>query len=121
MHEMSIAQSLLTIILDESAKHSITQVRQVNLQVGAMAAIVPESLTFCFELLSRETLAEGATLAIEEIPVVARCGDCDLNYQVENQVFLCPRCGMPSLELVSGRELSVVSIEGETGEGDGSN
>ena len=121
VHEMSIAQSLLTIILDESAKHSITQVRQVNLQVGAMAAIVPESLSFCFELLARETLAEGATLAIEEIPVVARCRDCDLNYQVENQVFLCPRCGMPSLELISGRELSVVSIEGETGEGDGSN
>lgn len=120
MHEMSIAQSLLNIILEEGSRHSLSRVRQVNLQIGAMAAIVPDSLTFCFELLARDTLAEGARLAIEEIPVVARCGDCSLDYPVENQVFLCPRCGMPSLELVSGRELSVVSIEGETGEGDGS-
>lgn len=120
MHEMSIAQSLLDIILEESSRHAITQVKQVNLQIGAMAAVVPESLSFCFELLSRETLADGASLAIETIPVVARCSDCCINYEVENQVFLCPQCGMPSLELISGRELSVVSIEGETGEGNGS-
>jgi hydrogenase nickel incorporation protein HypA/HybF len=120
VHEMSIAQSLLDIILEESSRHSITQVKQVNLQIGAMAAIVPESLSFCFELLSRDTLVGGASLAIETIPVVARCRDCSINYEVENQVFLCPQCGMPSLELISGRELSVVSIEGETGEGDGS-
>lgn len=118
---MSIAQSLLRIILEESAKHSITQVKRVNLQIGAMAAIVPESLDFCFGLLSRDTLADGATLAIETIPVIARCEDCRISYEVENQVFLCPQCGMPSLELVSGRELSVVSLEGETGESDGSN
>lgn len=120
MHEMSIAQSLLDIILEESSRHAITQVKTVNLQIGAMAAIVPESLTFCFGLLSRETLADGASLAIETIPVVARCSDCGINYEVENQVFLCPQCGMPSLELISGRELSVVSIEGETGDNDGS-
>jgi hydrogenase nickel incorporation protein HypA/HybF len=120
VHEMSIAQSLLGIILEESSKHDITRVKTVNLRIGAMAAIVPESLTFCFELLSRETLADGASLAVETIPVVARCGDCGINYEVENQVFLCPQCGMPSLELISGRELSVVSIEGETGDNDGS-
>ncbi len=120
VHEMSIAQSLLNIILEESSRHSLAVVRQINLRVGAMAAIVPESLNFCFELLAKGTPAEGARLAIEEIPVVAHCGDCMFDYRVENQVFLCPRCGMPSLELVSGRELSVVSIEGETGEGDGS-
>lgn len=116
MHEMSIAQSLLEIVLEESRRHSLKQVKSIKLQVGAMAAVVPESLTFCFELLSQDTIASGAGLDIETIPVVARCSDCDILYEVENQIFLCPQCGGPTLELVSGRELALVSIEGETGE-----
>ena len=116
MHEMSIAQSLLEIVLEESRQHQLKQVKTIRLQVGAMAAVVPESLTFCFELLSQDTIASGALLEIETIPVVARCSECDIVFEVENQIFLCPRCDGPTLDLVSGRELSLVSIEGETGE-----
>jgi len=57
MHEMSIAQSLLDIVLEESRKHDLASVRVVRLQIGAMAGVVPEALTFCFELLTRDTLA----------------------------------------------------------------
>jgi len=115
VHEMSIAQSLLEIVLEESRQHRLEQVKTIKLQVGAMAAVVPESLTFCFELLSQDTIASGAALEVETIPVVARCSDCNILFEVENQIFLCPQCDGPTLELVSGRELSLVSIEGETG------
>lgn len=121
MHEMSIAQSIMDIVLEESRRHGLNQVKTIKLQVGAMAAVVPESLTFCFDLLSRDSLVEGAVLEIETLPVVARCSACDILFQVENQSFLCPECGEPTLDLVSGRELSLMSIEGETGESDGAN
>jgi hydrogenase nickel incorporation protein HypA/HybF len=120
VHELSIAQSLLEIVLEESARNRLKQVHVIRLQVGAMAAVVPEALNFCFDLLSENTLARGASLEIETLPVVARCSRCELPFQVENQTFLCPKCGDPTLELVSGRELSVVSIEGETGDRDDS-
>ncbi len=116
MHELSIAQSLLEIIVDESKRHGLERISKVRLQIGKLAAVVPESLTFCFELVSRDTVASGAVIEIESVGITARCEKCDFSFEVQDRIFLCPRCGEPALELLGGRELSVVSIEGETGE-----
>ena len=116
MHELSIAQSLLDIVLEQSEIHGVEQVKVIKLQIGELAAVVPESLSFCFELLSKDTLADGAALEIETLPVVARCSNCEILFQVEHHKFICPDCGEPTLEMVSGRELSVASIEGECGD-----
>ncbi len=119
MHELAIAQSLLEIVTDESEKHGLTKIKKIKLQVGAFAAVVPDSLTFCFELVSRDTVASGAEIEIETVGIAARCDKCDFTFEVQDQVFICPRCDDPVFELVSGRELSVLSIDGETGEEDG--
>jgi hydrogenase nickel incorporation protein HypA/HybF len=119
LHELSIAESLLDIIVEEARTHKLERIKKIKLLVGEFAAVVPESLTFCFELVSRDTIAEGAVLEIESVAIVARCDKCDLTFTVQDKVFLCPRCDDPVFELVSGRELSVSSIEGETGEEDG--
>jgi hydrogenase nickel incorporation protein HypA/HybF len=119
LHELSIAQSILGIVADEAKKNGLRQIRKIKLQVGAFAAVVPESLTFCFELVSKDTIAAGAEIEIESVGIVAHCDKCESSFEVLDQVFICPRCGEPVFELVSGRELSVLSIEGETGEEDG--
>ena len=116
MHEMAIAQSLLDIVLEESLKHRLEQVKTIRLQVGALAAVVPESLAFCFDMLCKDTIAAGAVLEIETVPVIARCHECNTTFEVEDHVFVCPQCGEPTLSLISGRELSLVNIEGETGD-----
>ena len=116
VHELSIAQSLLDIIVDESKRHGLERINKVRLQVGEFAAVVPESLTFCFELVSRDTVASGAVIEIENVGVTARCDKCDFSFEVRDHVFLCPRCGEPALQMLSGRELTIMSIEGETGE-----
>lgn len=121
MHELSIAESLLKIIVDESEKNGLERVNKVKLQIGRFTAVIPESLTFCFEMVSENTVAAGAQIEIETVGIVAKCDRCDISFDVEDQVFLCPRCGEPALELLSGRELSILSIEGETGEEDDGN
>lgn len=121
MHELSIAQSILEIVLEQSRAHRMERVKSIKLQVGALAAVVPDSLTFCFDLLTRDTIVSGAVLEIETIPVVARCSECNILFEVENHVFLCPQCDRPTPDLVSGRDLSLLSIEGETGDNDGTN
>ena len=121
MHELSIAESLLQIIVDESKKHGLISINKVKLQIGRFTAVVPESLMFCFELVSQDTVAFGAQIEIETVGIVARCDNCDISFDVENKVFLCPKCGEPAIELLSGRELSILSIEGETGEEDDGN
>ena len=121
LHELSIAESLLDIIVDESKKHGLVRVSKVKLQIGEFAAVVPDSLTFCFELVSRDTVASGALVEIESVGLVARCDGCDFSFRVQDHIFLCPRCGEAALEILSGRELSVMSIEGETEEENGGN
>jgi hydrogenase nickel incorporation protein HypA/HybF len=111
-----MAQSLIGILVDEAQNHGIERIKKVKIQVGELSAVVPDSLTFCFELVSRDTVAEGAVLEIENIPIAARCDRCDLSFEVRDHVFLCPKCDEPVFEILTGRELSVMSIEGETGE-----
>lgn len=112
MHEMSIAQSLLEMVSEESRHHGLDQVKVIKIQVGVLAAVVAEALEFCFQIVSRETIASGATLDIETVPAVARCPRCKIFFEVEDQIFLCPECDEPTMDLVSGRELTLLSIEG---------
>ncbi|MCE5336561.1 MAG: hydrogenase maturation nickel metallochaperone HypA [Desulfobacteraceae bacterium] len=119
MHELSIAESVLEIVTEEARKHGLERINRIKLQVGELAAVVPDSLMFCFELLRRDTIASEAVLEIETVGIVARCDQCDFSFEVRGQVFRCPRCSKPVMELLSGRELSVSSIDGETGEDDG--
>lgn len=116
MHELAIAQNVLEVVLEEGRRHRLAQVTSIRIQVGALAAVVPAALSFCFEMVSQNTMAAGARLDIETIPAVARCSECLETFTIEDHVFVCPRCREPAIDLVSGRELLVASLEGETGE-----
>ena len=112
MHEMGIAMEILRIA-QESVPPDLKGVRikRINLKVGRLSAIVPESLKFCFEVVGKETPADGAELVIEEIAVKARCGACGHEWSVEQPVFVCPACNSGQIDLLSGRELNIESIE----------
>jgi hydrogenase nickel incorporation protein HypA/HybF len=96
------------------------RVERVNLKIGRLAAVVPDSLRFCFEIVSKDTPLAGAELSIEETPVTARCRDCGERWTIAEPVFTCQACQSGSLEILSGRELDIVSIEVAQEEGYGS-
>ena len=112
MHEMGIAMQIIEIATasippDEGA----VKVARVNLKVGKLAAVVADSLRFCFEIAAKETPLEGAELGIEEIPVVARCKACHSEWTIEGPAFSCQQCGSGKIDVLSGRELNIESIE----------
>ncbi len=112
MHEMGIALQIVEIATASlPADLGPARVAAVNLKIGKLAAVVPESLRFCFEVAIKDTPLEGAKLAIEEIPVVAKCNDCDAQWTIDSPVFVCKKCQSGSLEILSGRELDIESIE----------
>lgn len=113
MHEVSIAQSLLKIVEDESKKHEVSRVTRVHVRIGSLSTIVPDALTFSFEVVSDRTVAEGAELDIEVVPARGRCYSCNIDFEVETSLFLCPQCGGIAGELLSGKELEIVDIEAE--------
>jgi hydrogenase nickel incorporation protein HypA/HybF len=112
MHEMGIVLRILSIAR-EAVPREMGEVRveAVNVRVGRLAGVSPESLSFCFEAARENTPLEGARLVIEEVPVEAACLDCGAVFAVEDPRFACRQCGGVRVEVLSGRELSVTSIE----------
>jgi hydrogenase nickel incorporation protein HypA/HybF len=112
MHEMSIAMEILQIARDSIPADMVgARICRINLKVGRMSAVVPESLRFCFTVAADKTNAAGAELAIEEIPVQTRCSECGHQWTVDAPAFVCPACGSGGVEMLTGRELDIVSIE----------
>lgn len=113
MHELSIAESVLSIVEDYARRNDASKVLSVKLRIGEMSAVQPEALAFCFEICANGTVAEGASLEIERVPLSARCRDCNATFDVEVYCFLCPDCGSTEVEIISGRELQVTEMEVE--------
>jgi hydrogenase nickel incorporation protein HypA/HybF len=117
VHEAAIADELLQVIEAQARAHGLTRVERIELRVGAMRMIVPELLKAAFEVMAEGTLAAGAVMEIEHVPLVARCAPCARDVVVEDHVFLCPTCGSALREIVSGKELDLMHLSGEGGAG----
>ena len=112
MHEMGIALQVIDIATAAIPPEMRgCRVERVNLRIGKLSAVVVDSLNFCLEIATRDTSLAEAEFSIEVVPVVAQCRECGHEWQVTKAVFKCPECGSGNLEMISGRELDVVSID----------
>ena len=111
MHEMSIAKNMIDIIENEMRRHNAKVLRSVHVNVGRFSSIVPEALSFCFEIMTKDTDIDGARLVIDIIPLMGRCVSCNKEFEITDYSFLCPFCGGIKVDTISGQELSVVGIE----------
>lgn len=107
MHEMAITQSVVDAVCERAGDRSVHSIR---LQVGRLCAVVPDAMQFCFELVTEGTVAEGARLDIEEPPGRAHCRGCGTDFSLQDLILLCP-CGSADVEVLSGRELRIMSME----------
>ena len=112
MHELSVARGIVAAVERHAEGRSVAV---VNLRVGALRQVVPESLEFYFGFVAKETLCDGARLEIEVVPSALRCTDCAAEWELEQPLFWCAACGSTAVEVVAGDELQVESIEIEEG------
>ncbi|MFF3467281.1 hydrogenase maturation nickel metallochaperone HypA/HybF [Streptomyces sp. NPDC001984] len=117
MHEMSIALAVIDQVEEAAARAGdVTAVRSVRLQVGELAGVVPDALSFSFELARAGTLLEGAELVTETVPGRARCGACAHEWAVGMPPRLsCPRCDGGTTDLLAGRELRIAGVDWDDG------
>lgn len=112
MHELAIAHNIVEIASEAAQAAGAKQVKSVHLCLGALAGVVKSSLLFGWEVATQDTLLVGASLEIEETPVVIYCPTCQQEVMLPNtQNFCCPLCDTPSGQIVQGRELMVKSLE----------
>ena len=110
MHEMSIAQSLVALLREEMEKAGALTLRSVRLEIGQMSAIVPDALSFGFQVVTADTDLEGAELIMDIVPLRGSCRDCGGSFDIENYAFECPLCGGSEIDTLSGQELAVKEI-----------
>lgn len=115
MHELAIAQSLIGIIEQEALPYAGAKVTRVRVLIGELSGVMPDALKFAFEAISVGGIAEGASLEIEEVPLRIRCHHCGEVLAVEDPFLTCPNCEGTDVEMVTGRELEIRSIEIEDG------
>jgi len=113
VHELSIAQSIINIVEESVCLQPGERVLTVEMVAGELTGIVTETMEFCFEFAAKDTVAQGARLTVETVPVMGRCKDCGREFAVENYNFVCPDCESTRIDMVSGTELYVKQVEVE--------
>lgn len=113
MHETAVAQRLITILLEQAKQHSIRRISVVRLKVGRLRGLDLRQIRGVFELFAEGTIAEGARVDIDDVAVEASCRTCSMVWQVDGYRFECPACGGSDAEVTKGRELHIVSFDGD--------
>jgi hydrogenase nickel incorporation protein HypA/HybF len=114
MHEMGIALEVMNIAMSHLPDQGRgLKVIALRLKIGKLTAIIPETFRFCMEISTKDTPLEGANIIIEDVPLKVRCTDCGEEAELNEPTFFCPNCDSPRLEILSGRELTLESIEVE--------
>jgi len=111
MHELSLSQSMVGIIEHQAVLHDFSRVSKVRLEIGVLSCVEPEALTFCFDTVTRGTLAEGATLEIMTVSGLAWCLDCEAVVAMRRRGEPCARCGGYRLQLRAGDEMRIKDLE----------
>lgn len=111
MHELSIAQNIISIISNSVDNDKLSAVERVSLRVGKLSNIQTDSLNFCFCASVENTPLNSCKLFIEHIPIKIECNDCNKIHIIDDFLFTCPSCSGSSLQVIEGDELIVTSIQ----------
>jgi len=114
VHELSLSSAIVNTVVKHADGRRVTA---VDMRIGALRQVVPDTLEFYFGFVAEGTVCEGARLEQELIPARLRCASCEREWEIELPVFMCPACGGAGrIEVASGDEFLVESIEVEEAE-----
>ena len=113
MHEYSISESILSPALDKANEANAGKITRINLVVGELSGVVAECVQFYFDHISKDTAADGASLVFTTKPTLVRCHKCDNTFTPKDSDWSCPGCGETGMDIISGRECYMESIEVE--------
>ena len=107
MHELGITQNIVNIVSEHAGD---ARVSRVLLEIGQLSMVVPDAIRFCFDIVSKDTMLEGAELQINEIAGRARCNACACEFAIDQPFGRC-HCGSTNIRCIAGEELKIKEME----------
>jgi len=111
MHEMSLAEGVLQLVEETARREGAARVKTVVLEIGQLSSVEPEALKFCFEAVTRGSIAAGAALEIIDLPGAGWCMACGKTVALAEVYGACPSCGSHQVRATAGTEMRVKEIE----------
>jgi hydrogenase nickel incorporation protein HypA/HybF len=111
MHELGVMHDTLTLALEHATRQHARSIHRIVLRIGPLAGVVPEAMAFAFDVVAAGTIAEGAALEVEDVPLACVCRSCGNEFEPPPFTYDCPRCQAPGARVVRGRELELASME----------
>lgn len=111
MHELSVTESILEIATKHAQQSGADKVTAINLVIGQLSSIVDDSVQFYWDIITENTICSGSILNFKRIPATFHCLDCNHEYQLNDILSPCPKCGSLHSKIVAGEEFYLDSIE----------
>jgi len=113
MHELAITEGIIEAAVPEAERAGAKKILEIRLKIGELSGVLPECIQEYFDIASRGTIAEGARLKAERIPITIKCNACGYDGEIPKRRNHCPVCDSSDFSLKSGREYYVDSLEVE--------
>ena len=111
MHEVSVIEEIIQTVLDETKNYPGSKVESVTLKIGKLRQFVPEIMQFCYEVATQDTHLNQSKLILQEIPIQVFCKRCEMTAEVDDFEFICPECQSTDIQMITGNELILQSIQ----------
>lgn len=108
MHELSLCQAIVDHVVTHAGDHPV---RRVEVRIGHLRQVVPDSLQFAWEMLTESTELADCELVIQHVPAVVHCDSCGADTTLDLPVLACAACEGMDVVLRSGEELQVAWID----------
>lgn len=110
MHELPVAENILEITLRHAKQADAVRVTDLYLVIGQLSSIIDDSLQFYWDIISKDTIAEGAELHFRRIPTQLTCRNCEHQFTPGDNDFACPNCQSSKISITAGEEFFLESI-----------
>jgi len=111
VHELAVCQSLLREVRRVASAQDAAAVTKIVIVVGPLSGIESSLLVRAFSIARAGTIAERATLEVEDMLPVVWCETCGIESRVAANALLCDRCGTWRVQLRSGNEMLLKRVE----------
>lgn len=116
MHELSVTDSILKVVVDHAAEAHAKRVTLIRLKISELSGIKGEWIQHYFDHLSEGTIAQGALLEITTVYPRFACDGCEQEFEISFRDVgwvECPHCKSRDCRLVGGTDYMIENMEVE--------